>query len=343
MPTHRRSFPGDPKELYAARRWTRAMLDGHPRCEDAALIVTELGTNAVVHTASGNSDGAFHVALTVSPLAVVIEVTDSGTSETSPRVQRPTPDSTHGRGLGMVAALADRVRVQIAGRPVGRGRPADDLTSPRRERFRRGLDVAAQRPPGNLPSSPAPRALHGDHHPRPHPHHVGDQAGALPASRVPPRRRSPVMRRCLQAALRGVICNFSYHSEVTRSAPRSAGTISGRARTPASAPADARAAVTACSHSTPEKGFVAAGAPSFTELLWRETRRSWPQPCVCRTGPQAARHVGGLWSHDRSRQSSSRKKLLHRVSERKPHSRLGRPRLPESPGTALGGSNVCEE
>ncbi|MBA9054450.1 ATP-binding protein [Streptomyces murinus] len=112
MPTHRRSFPGDPKELYAARRWTRAMLDGHPRCEDAALIVTELGTNAVVHTASGNSDGAFHVALTVSPLAVVIEVTDSGTSETSPRVQRPTPDSTHGRGLGMVAALADRVRVQ---------------------------------------------------------------------------------------------------------------------------------------------------------------------------------------------------------------------------------------
>ncbi|MFE9418385.1 ATP-binding protein [Streptomyces griseofuscus] len=112
MPTHRRSFPGDPKELQAARRWTRAVLDGHPRSEDAALVVTELGTNAVVHTASGNSGGTFHVALTVSPLAVVIEVTDSGTPETSPRVQRPTPESTHGRGLGMVAALADRVRIQ---------------------------------------------------------------------------------------------------------------------------------------------------------------------------------------------------------------------------------------
>lgn len=88
------------------------MLDGHPCSEDAALVVTELGTNAVVHTASGNSGGTFHVALTVSPLAVVIEVTDSGTSETSPRVQRPTLESTHGRGLGMVAALADRVRIQ---------------------------------------------------------------------------------------------------------------------------------------------------------------------------------------------------------------------------------------
>ncbi|MET9144996.1 ATP-binding protein [Streptomyces sp. NPDC004042] len=110
MPTHRRSFLGDPRELRAARQWTHAMLDGHPRSDDAALIVTELGTNAVVHTASGGS--TFHVTLTVSPLAVVIEVTDLGTPDTSPRVQRPTPDSTHGRGLGMVAALADRLQTR---------------------------------------------------------------------------------------------------------------------------------------------------------------------------------------------------------------------------------------
>ncbi|MEU5794855.1 ATP-binding protein [Streptomyces sp. NPDC047813] len=88
------------------------MLDGHPRSEDAALVVSELGTIAVVHTASGHSGGTFHVALTVSLLAVVIEVTDSGTSETSPQAQRPTPESTHGRGLGMVAALTDRLRIQ---------------------------------------------------------------------------------------------------------------------------------------------------------------------------------------------------------------------------------------
>ncbi|MFH8221403.1 ATP-binding protein [Streptomyces sp. NPDC018057] len=110
MPTHRRSFPGDPRELRAARQWIHAMLDGHPCSDDAALIVTELGTNAVVHTASGGS--TFQVTLTVSPLAVVIEVTDLGTPDTSPRVQRPTPDSTHGRGLGMVAALADRLQTR---------------------------------------------------------------------------------------------------------------------------------------------------------------------------------------------------------------------------------------
>lgn len=112
MPTHRRSFPGDPRELRAARTWTRAVLDGHARSEDAALIVTELGTNALMHTTSGGSGGSFGVALTVSDLAVTIAVTDSGSRVTNPEVQCPAPDSTHGRGLGMVTALADRVMVQ---------------------------------------------------------------------------------------------------------------------------------------------------------------------------------------------------------------------------------------
>lgn len=113
MPTHRRTFPGDPQELRAARSWTRATLDGHPQSEDAALIVTELGTNALVHTASGDAGGgAFHVALTVSELTVVIAVTDCGDAKTTPEVQHPSANATHGRGLGMVAVLADSVVVQ---------------------------------------------------------------------------------------------------------------------------------------------------------------------------------------------------------------------------------------
>ncbi|WP_324606155.1 ATP-binding protein [Streptomyces griseus] len=120
MPTHRRTFPGDPQELRAARSWTRATLNGHPHSEDAALIVTELGTNALMHTASGDAAGAFHVTLTVSELTIAIAVTDSGDTKTAPEVQRPSLNSTHGRGLGMVAALADRVVVQgdEAGRTV---------------------------------------------------------------------------------------------------------------------------------------------------------------------------------------------------------------------------------
>jgi anti-sigma regulatory factor (Ser/Thr protein kinase) len=120
LPTHRRTFPGDPQELRAARSWTRATLNGHPHSEDAALIVTELGTNALMHTASGDAAGAFHVTLTISELTIAIAVTDSGDTKTAPEVQHPSLSSTHGRGLGMVTALADSVMVQgdDAGRTV---------------------------------------------------------------------------------------------------------------------------------------------------------------------------------------------------------------------------------
>ncbi|WP_416979339.1 ATP-binding protein [Streptomyces sp. T028] len=112
MPTHRRTFPGDPQELSTARSWTRATLNGHPHSEDAALIVSELGTNALTHTASGEAAGSFHVTLTVSELTVTIAVTDSGHTKTVPEVQHPPLNATHGRGLGMVAALAESVTVQ---------------------------------------------------------------------------------------------------------------------------------------------------------------------------------------------------------------------------------------
>ncbi|MGI5437784.1 ATP-binding protein [Streptomyces shenzhenensis] len=112
MPTHRRTFPGDPQELRAARSWTRAALAGHPHSDDAAVIVTELGTNALMHTASGDTAGTFHVTLTVSELTIAIAVTDAGDAKDIPEVRHPSPNATHGRGLGMVAALADNVVVQ---------------------------------------------------------------------------------------------------------------------------------------------------------------------------------------------------------------------------------------
>ncbi|KUN33892.1 hypothetical protein AQJ30_32095 [Streptomyces longwoodensis] len=112
MPTHGRTFPGVPQELSTARRWTRATLDGHPHTDDAALIVTELGTNALAHTASGDGAGTFHVALTVSERTITIAVTDSGDTKTTPEVQEPPLNSTHGRGLALVTAVADSVTVQ---------------------------------------------------------------------------------------------------------------------------------------------------------------------------------------------------------------------------------------
>src|SRR3954447_23768130 len=95
----------------AGMPWTPS-LNGHPHSEDAPLIVTELGTNALMHTASGDAAGAFHATLTVSELTIAIAVTDSGDTKTAPEIQHPSLSSTHGRGLGMVAALADSVVIQ---------------------------------------------------------------------------------------------------------------------------------------------------------------------------------------------------------------------------------------
>ena len=42
---------------------------------------------------------------------MVLAVTDTGGGPTKPHVETPDEDETHGRGLGLVTALASRVRV----------------------------------------------------------------------------------------------------------------------------------------------------------------------------------------------------------------------------------------
>jgi hypothetical protein len=59
-----RYFPGHPEQVAEARRFVLAVLAGHPEAESAALVVSELCTNAVCHTFSGGPDGLF--AVTVS-------------------------------------------------------------------------------------------------------------------------------------------------------------------------------------------------------------------------------------------------------------------------------------
>lgn len=80
--------------------------------DDAALIVTELGANALVHTVSGSpAGGAFHLSLTVAGSSVTITVTDHGGTPTTPKATPPDADATHGRGLALVEALASRIRI----------------------------------------------------------------------------------------------------------------------------------------------------------------------------------------------------------------------------------------
>ncbi|MET7884913.1 ATP-binding protein [Streptomyces avermitilis] len=105
------SCPGFPEEVGRARRWTRDVLRGSPLAEDVELIVSELSANAILHTASGRESGVFHLAVAVSAQVVAVSVTDDGGTGTAPKVEHQDQDAEHGRGLGMVSAIAHRVVV----------------------------------------------------------------------------------------------------------------------------------------------------------------------------------------------------------------------------------------
>lgn len=83
-----------------------------PAAEDAGLVVSELATNAIQHTRSGES-GEFRVTAAVSPGEwVLILVGDDGPDVpgAAPAIpaQRAVPASAEsGRGLLIVAALSD--------------------------------------------------------------------------------------------------------------------------------------------------------------------------------------------------------------------------------------------
>src|SRR4051794_9493310 len=70
--------PGTPQEVSRIRRWVRDILRGNPHQDDAALIVTELGANALRHTASGTYGGTVYVSLSLTDQSVTITVIDSG-------------------------------------------------------------------------------------------------------------------------------------------------------------------------------------------------------------------------------------------------------------------------
>ncbi|WP_101254153.1 ATP-binding protein [Streptomyces barkulensis] len=112
MLMHRRTFAGRPEEVRKAREWTRKLLADTSCVDDAALIVTELGANAVTHT----TGPAFRVTITRTTEAVTLTVTDTGATTTHPRITHPDAEATHGRGLEIVATLADDVKVHHTAR-----------------------------------------------------------------------------------------------------------------------------------------------------------------------------------------------------------------------------------
>ncbi|MFF5143153.1 ATP-binding protein [Streptomyces sp. NPDC013157] len=106
----------DPTEVGRARRWARSRLAGsgiaadEPLAETLILLVSELVTNAVVHTGCpavlrlslpGADRGGADESVTVR-----LEVADA--SDRAPVPRCADGDATGGRGLALVDGLADR-------------------------------------------------------------------------------------------------------------------------------------------------------------------------------------------------------------------------------------------
>ncbi len=102
----------DPAEVGRARRWTRARLAvsgiaaEEPLAETLVLLVSELVTNAVVHTGAPAVLSLSLPSEAAAAAPVRLEVADASTRAPVPRCA--DDDATGGRGLALVDGLADR-------------------------------------------------------------------------------------------------------------------------------------------------------------------------------------------------------------------------------------------
>jgi anti-sigma regulatory factor (Ser/Thr protein kinase) len=110
-----RVFPGEECQLRQVRRWLAASLPGCPVLDEVVSIATELGANAIRHSATGRH-GKFTIEITRAASCVQVAVTDDG-GPGEPRVITDA-DGEHGRGLVLVRGLAARMGTD--GGPGGR-------------------------------------------------------------------------------------------------------------------------------------------------------------------------------------------------------------------------------
>ena len=73
------TVPGRPERVAEVRRFVRRALgDASPLAETAVLLASELATNAVLHSASGQPGGSATVLITEIGGGVRVEVADAG-------------------------------------------------------------------------------------------------------------------------------------------------------------------------------------------------------------------------------------------------------------------------
>ena len=101
------TLPGQTRNVAEARAFVAKTLGPRHPCHDVAvLLCSELVTNAVVHTASGQPGGTVTIVVLRLADAVRVEVIDHGSASSTPVVKGEVlaPD---GHGLFLVDQLAD--------------------------------------------------------------------------------------------------------------------------------------------------------------------------------------------------------------------------------------------
>ncbi|GAA2133948.1 ATP-binding protein [Streptomyces synnematoformans] len=102
MTTQARTFTRHARSVGRARDYVASLVGAADRADDIRVCVSELVTNALRHTPAGR---VFLVRVRAEEHLVRIEVHDAGDGE--PRVCSPADTDDRGRGLLLVAALAD--------------------------------------------------------------------------------------------------------------------------------------------------------------------------------------------------------------------------------------------
>lgn len=125
LPVARRTWPGIEENIRQARHWVRAQLAGQSdtAIDIAVTVVSELATNAIKHTHSGEDGGRFTVHVDASSRRMLfLAVRDEGAlvagSVPTARGLGPCEPLESGRGLAIVAEMA----LNWDSHPIGDGR-----------------------------------------------------------------------------------------------------------------------------------------------------------------------------------------------------------------------------
>jgi anti-sigma regulatory factor (Ser/Thr protein kinase) len=103
-----RVFPGTPDSVSAARLMAHQLLgDNDPAVETVMLLVSELVTNAIMHSQSGAAGGTVTVTLCPASAGVLVQVRDDGGPSEPCLAKMHSDGAEHGYGLLLVDALAD--------------------------------------------------------------------------------------------------------------------------------------------------------------------------------------------------------------------------------------------